>query len=174
MRLVLPRGSSPPSEITTLFPPIPSRQIHPPPFMLRSRRYGPRCFLKQRLKLLRLVVTTGMPTVCLDSYYKLIAIQSSTPIVPGLRALALNSMWGDPLNFFASLGNVSNERERFWVEDELRAARSAGEKVYILGHIPPGAACWNTPQLHALLPQLIFSTFFSNSSVSSQVCSTQM
>ena len=46
---------------------------------------------------------------------------------------------GDPLNFYASLGNASNSRERAWVEDELRAARAAGEKVYILGHIPPGA-----------------------------------
>jgi hypothetical protein len=45
---------------------------------------------------------------------------------------------GDPLNFYASLGNASNSRERAWVEDELRAARAAGEKVYILGHIPPG------------------------------------
>ena len=45
---------------------------------------------------------------------------------------------GDPLNFYASLGNASNWRERAWVEDELRAARAAGEKVYILGHIPPG------------------------------------
>ena len=34
------------------------------------------------------------------------------------------------MNFYASLGNASNERERFWVEDELRAARAAGEKVY--------------------------------------------
>jgi hypothetical protein len=45
---------------------------------------------------------------------------------------------GDPLNFYASIGNSSNARERAFIEHELRDARAAGDKVYMLGHIPPG------------------------------------
>ena len=45
---------------------------------------------------------------------------------------------GDPLNFYASIGNTSNARERAFIEHELRDARAAGDKVYMLGHIPPG------------------------------------
>jgi hypothetical protein len=36
-----------------------------------------------------------------------------------------------------------------FVDSELRAARAAGEKVVILGHIPPGA------RVHCQLPRLL-------------------
>ncbi len=62
----------------------------------------------------------------------------STSVTPGLRAIALNSMWGDPIDFWVSLGNVTNTDERNFVELELQKARENKEKVMLLGHIPIG------------------------------------
>ncbi len=62
----------------------------------------------------------------------------STIVRPGLRAIALNSMWGDPIDFWVSLGNVTNTHERTFVEAELQKARESKEKVILLGHIPIG------------------------------------
>jgi hypothetical protein len=58
--------------------------------------------------------------------------------MPGLRAIALNSMWGDPIDFWVSLGNVTNVLERNFVENELKKARENKEKVMLLGHVPIG------------------------------------
>jgi hypothetical protein len=62
----------------------------------------------------------------------------STLARPGLRAIALNSMWGDPIDFWVSLGNVTNTQERNFVESELQKARENKEKVMLLGHVPIG------------------------------------
>jgi sphingomyelin phosphodiesterase len=62
----------------------------------------------------------------------------STLIAPGLRAIALNSMWGDPIDFWVSIGNVTNTQERKFVESQLQNARQNKEKVMLLGHIPIG------------------------------------
>jgi hypothetical protein len=47
-------------------------------------------------------------------------------------------MWGDPINFWVSLGNVTNKHERNFVQSELQNARQNKEKVIFLGHIPIG------------------------------------
>jgi sphingomyelin phosphodiesterase len=79
----------------------------------------------------RFLPPPALHTVAQGAFY-------STLITPGLRAIALNSMWGDPIDFWVSLGNVTNTYEREFVETELQNARENKEKVLLLGHIPIG------------------------------------
>jgi sphingomyelin phosphodiesterase len=79
----------------------------------------------------RFLPPPALHTVAQGAFY-------STLVTPGLRAIALNSMWGDPIDFWVSLGNVTNTYEREFVETELQNARENKEKVLLLGHIPIG------------------------------------
>jgi sphingomyelin phosphodiesterase len=79
----------------------------------------------------RFLPPSAIETVTQGAFY-------STLVRPGLRAIALNSMWGDPINFWVSLGNVTNKHERNFVQSELQNARQNKEKVIFLGHIPIG------------------------------------
>ncbi len=79
----------------------------------------------------RFLPPPALETVAQGAFY-------STLVRPGLRAIALNSMWGDPIDFWVSLGNVTNTQERDFVESELRKARENKEKVMLLGHVPIG------------------------------------
>jgi sphingomyelin phosphodiesterase len=79
----------------------------------------------------RFLPPAALQTVAQGAFY-------STLVVPGLRAIALNSMWGDPIDFWVSIGNVTNTQERKFIESELQNARENKEKVMILGHVPIG------------------------------------
>jgi len=61
-------------------------------------------------------------------------------IMPGFRVIALNSQWGDIINFYLYLLEDQNTEQFSWFVQVLTAAEAAGEKVIIIGHIPPGEA----------------------------------
>eukprot|EP01119_Soliformovum_irregulare_P010072 TRINITY_DN2452_c0_g1_i1.p1 TRINITY_DN2452_c0_g1~~TRINITY_DN2452_c0_g1_i1.p1 ORF type:complete len:562 (-),score=102.61 TRINITY_DN2452_c0_g1_i1:169-1854(-) len=60
----------------------------------------------------------------------------SASVKPGLRVIALNTQWGDNLNFYLLL-KEDQRRDMFqFFVDALSTAESLGEKVMIIGHIP--------------------------------------
>ena len=60
--------------------------------------------------------------------------------LPGLRIIALNSIiLGRKYHALDGVSQVEGGNTQMkWIGDELRAAQSAGDKVYIAMHIPPG------------------------------------
>ncbi len=58
----------------------------------------------------------------------------------GLRIVAVNSQMGDPLNFYLFLNDNQQETQLQWLSDTLGEAEENGEKVIIIGHIPPAKA----------------------------------
>jgi sphingomyelin phosphodiesterase len=56
----------------------------------------------------------------------------------GLRLVVLNTQYEDPINFFLYRGDVDPGKQLTWLTQVLTAAEHAQEKVFILGHIPPG------------------------------------
>ncbi len=94
-----PRRSCPPSAIMTRSLPILSHRIHLRRSTPLFRGFGRRCFLQLRSKLLRLAVTTGKALGARMKWYVRVlnscvkSMWCSAPIAPGLRAIALNSMW---------------------------------------------------------------------------------
>ena len=72
-------------------------------------------------------------TIELGGYYTLLLRE-------GLRLMAINTDFGYQLNVYTLLNNESSvfRRQREWMNETLYAAEQKGEKVLILGHIPPG------------------------------------
>ncbi len=67
-------------------------------------------------------------------------------IRPGLRALVINTQYADTLNFY-NYKNVSEKDPGMLIETTVKVlteAEQAGERVMILGHIPPPgvASAW--------------------------------
>lgn len=60
----------------------------------------------------------------------------TTPIAPGVRLVALNSQWGDMLNFWLYAGPVGGPNQTAWLLGVLQDAREAQEKVILAIHIP--------------------------------------
>lgn len=60
----------------------------------------------------------------------------------GLRLVVLNTQWQDPLNFFLYRNGSDHDPagQLKWLTETLTMSENLGEKVYILGHIPPGIA----------------------------------
>lgn len=90
-------------------------------------------------------------TVLRGGYYCLEAL-------PGLRVLAINTNYWTPLN--PLLQNTSSAafaeglRMMVWMESCLDAAALAGDKVYLLGHIPPRPTNW-LPERHTAYRKLV-------------------
>ncbi|XP_077866831.1 sphingomyelin phosphodiesterase-like [Saccoglossus kowalevskii] len=59
-------------------------------------------------------------------------------ISPGLRLVALNSMYGYYGNFWLYLNTTDPAGQLQWLISILQTAEDNEEKVYIIGHIPPG------------------------------------
>jgi len=63
---------------------------------------------------------------------------------PGLRMVALNTMYCDGDNFWLWLNNT-DACQLVWLQGVLQSAKDNGEKVYMIGHIPPGSdGCHDT------------------------------
>jgi len=63
----------------------------------------------------------------------------TVPISPGFRLVFINTQFQNPLNFWlVSTPDTDPGQQLAWLEDVLGKAQNAGEKVLILGHIPPG------------------------------------
>ena len=59
-------------------------------------------------------------------------------VVTGFRIISLNMNYCNNHNFWLLLNLTDPLGELKWLIDELFKAEAAGEKVHILGHIPPG------------------------------------
>ncbi|XP_041480574.1 sphingomyelin phosphodiesterase-like isoform X3 [Lytechinus variegatus] len=58
-------------------------------------------------------------------------------VYPGLRVVSLNSNAGNPMNWWLQINGTDPDSQLQWLIGVLQAAETAGEKVHILGHIPP-------------------------------------
>lgn len=57
---------------------------------------------------------------------------------PGLRVISINNNVAYRYNWWLAYDPLDMKRHLDWLIDELYKAEQAGEKVHILGHIPPG------------------------------------
>ncbi|KAG8237410.1 hypothetical protein J437_LFUL016226 [Ladona fulva] len=63
---------------------------------------------------------------------------------PGLRIIAINSNLCYTLNWWQVYDHVDPSGMLKWMMDQLLDAESKGQKVHILGHLPPGYVdCWS-------------------------------
>lgn len=78
----------------------------------------------------RWLTPDAITTLQAGAYYTMLA-------QPGLRIISVNAQFGDYLNFYLFLEENQQETELQWFADTLAAAEENGEKVIIIGHIPP-------------------------------------
>jgi len=71
------------------------------------------------------------PTVRRGAFYSVLA-------GPGLRMISLNMNYCNNKNWWLLLNSTDPAQELQWLIYELQSAELKGEKVHILGHIPPG------------------------------------
>ncbi|XP_022913387.1 sphingomyelin phosphodiesterase-like [Onthophagus taurus] len=57
---------------------------------------------------------------------------------PGFRLISVNSNYCISLSWFLVVNSTDPAQELKWLVYELEQAENAGEKVHIIGHIPPG------------------------------------
>jgi len=63
----------------------------------------------------------------------------SLEIIKGLKIISINTQWMDILNFYLYKNETEDVGRQFdWLKEELLIAERNNEKVYILGHHPPG------------------------------------
>jgi sphingomyelin phosphodiesterase len=75
----------------------------------------------------------ALETIRAGGYYSVL-------IRPGLRLLSINTDFGYQLNFYTLLNDQTAQyfEQHRWIARTLEAAARNGEKVIIIGHIPPG------------------------------------
>ncbi|XP_046643241.1 sphingomyelin phosphodiesterase-like isoform X1 [Daphnia pulicaria] len=71
------------------------------------------------------------PTVRKGAFYSVL-------VSPGFRMLSLNMNYCNNKNWWLLLNSTDPAQELQWLVYELQSAELKGEKVHILGHIPPG------------------------------------
>ncbi|XP_034251962.1 sphingomyelin phosphodiesterase-like isoform X2 [Thrips palmi] len=57
---------------------------------------------------------------------------------PGLRVVSINTNFCNDKNWWLLLNSDDPDQELHWLVEELQKAERAGEKVLVVGHIPPG------------------------------------
>ena len=62
----------------------------------------------------------------------------SAIVKPGFRIISVNGNYCSKNNFWLLLNSTDPAGELAWLVRELEAAESKGEKVHIIGHVPPG------------------------------------
>lgn len=73
----------------------------------------------------------AMPTLKHGAYYSVL-------INPGFRIISINMNYCNNLNWWLLLNTTDPAGELTWLVNELQLAELKGEKVHIIGHIPPG------------------------------------
>uniref|UniRef100_A0A914VR59 Sphingomyelin phosphodiesterase n=1 Tax=Plectus sambesii TaxID=2011161 RepID=A0A914VR59_9BILA len=63
----------------------------------------------------------------------------SVQIIDKLRLISLNTAYCDQTNFWIYLNQTDPDGTLAWLVEELTSAERLGQKVQILGHIPPGS-----------------------------------
>jgi len=71
------------------------------------------------------------PTLRYGGYY-------SVNVAPGLRVISLNMNYCMNKNFWLLLNSTDPAEELKWLMYELQLSEFKGEKVHLIGHIPPG------------------------------------
>jgi len=61
-------------------------------------------------------------------------------ITPGLRIVSFNTMYCDSDNFWLWLNDTDPTGQLAWLAKVLDSAEQKNEKVYVIGHIPPGSS----------------------------------
>ncbi|PAA76951.1 hypothetical protein BOX15_Mlig024602g3 [Macrostomum lignano] len=85
---------------------------------------------------------------------------------PGLRVVSLNMNYGGDLNWWL-LGNLTDPDGQYqWFIDVLQRAEDSGEKVHVLGHIPPNGVIkgysWNYFKIAERYESTIAGHFFGH------------
>ncbi|KAI5640563.1 calcineurin-like phosphoesterase domain-containing protein [Phthorimaea operculella] len=62
----------------------------------------------------------------------------SVLVRPGLRIISVNGNYCSHMNWWLTLNSTDPVSELQWLINELQKAELRGEKVHIIGHIPPG------------------------------------
>ncbi|KXJ15601.1 Sphingomyelin phosphodiesterase [Exaiptasia diaphana] len=73
-----------------------------------------------------------MSTIKKGAYYTVL-------ISKGLRIISLNMNYCNNMNWWLLLNDVDPAHQLQWLVDTLQEAEDNGEKVHIIGHIPPGS-----------------------------------
>jgi sphingomyelin phosphodiesterase len=87
---------------------------------------------------------------------------------PGFRIVTLNTNFCYTNNFWILYESIDPEGHLDWFSKTMYAAERAGEKVWILGHVPPGSKdCWSkwSQQFHRIINRyqnIILAQFYGH------------
>ncbi|XP_044521775.1 sphingomyelin phosphodiesterase [Gracilinanus agilis] len=88
---------------------------------------------------------------------------------PGLRLISLNMNFCSRENFWLLINSTDPAGQLQWLVRELQAAEDRGEKVHIIGHIPPGHCLkswsWNYYRIVGRYENTIAGQFFGHTHV---------
>uniref|UniRef100_F7DWG8 Sphingomyelin phosphodiesterase n=1 Tax=Ornithorhynchus anatinus TaxID=9258 RepID=F7DWG8_ORNAN len=104
----------------------------------------------------------ALRTLRFGGYYAL------TPC-PGLRLISLNMNFCSRENFWLLVNSTDPAGQLQWLVGELQAAEDRGDKVHIIGHIPPGHCLkswsWNYYRIVARYENTLAGQFFGHTHV---------
>ncbi|XP_050717172.1 sphingomyelin phosphodiesterase-like isoform X1 [Eriocheir sinensis] len=102
----------------------------PPPFVAADHGVG---WLYEELEYqwLRWLPQESSPTIRKGAFYSVL-------VRPGFRIISLNMNYCNNKNWWLLLNSTDPAQELQWLIYELQSAEDRGEKVHLLGHIPPG------------------------------------
>ncbi|CAH1238967.1 SMPD1 [Branchiostoma lanceolatum] len=92
----------------------------------------------------------------------------STLVRPGLRLISINTNYCYSLNWWLLLNTTDPAGQLQWLAQQLQQAEDAGEKVHIIGHIPPGtgeclsAWSWNYYRIIDRYESTVAAQFFGH------------
>ncbi|NXN97964.1 ASM phosphodiesterase, partial [Rhinopomastus cyanomelas] len=102
---------------------------------------------------------SAIRTLRLGGYY-------TAPVAPGLRLVSLNMNYCSQANFWLLVNSTDPAGQLRWLVEVLAEAESAGDKVHIIGHIPPGhclrAWSWNYYRIVYRFEGTIAGQFFGH------------
>ncbi|XP_058161802.1 sphingomyelin phosphodiesterase [Dasypus novemcinctus] len=88
---------------------------------------------------------------------------------PGLRLISLNMNFCSRENFWLLINSTDPAGQLQWLVGELQAAEDRGDKVHIIGHIPPGHCLkswsWNYYRIVARYENTLAGQFFGHTHV---------
>ncbi|XP_035688596.1 sphingomyelin phosphodiesterase-like isoform X2 [Branchiostoma floridae] len=91
----------------------------------------------------------------------------SVLVRPGLRLISINTNYCYNLNWWLLLNTTDPAGQLQWLTQQLQQAEDKGEKVHIIGHIPPGIDClsawsWNYYRIIDRYESTVAAQFFGH------------
>ncbi|XP_035688597.1 sphingomyelin phosphodiesterase-like [Branchiostoma floridae] len=88
-------------------------------------------------------------------------------IRPGLRLISINTNYCNTNNWWLLLNTTDPAGQLQWLTQQLQQAEDKGEKVHIIGHIPPGTNClkawsWNYYRIIDRYESTVAAQFFGH------------